>query len=62
MRFMRLREVLKETGKSRSRLYDEVKSGEFPKPVKIGKHAVAWLENEVTAWQRARIAERDKAA
>lgn len=62
MRFMRLREVLKETGKSRSRLYDEVKKGEFPKPVKIGKHAVAWLETEISNWQRDRIADRDKAA
>ncbi len=61
MQFMRLKEVMQQTGKSRSRLYDEVKKGEFPRPVKIGKHAVAWLEDEITAWQRARIADRDAA-
>ena len=34
----------------------------FPKPVRIGDNGVAWIEDEVTAWQKARIAERDVAA
>lgn len=26
----------------------------FPKPVRLGKRAVAWLESEVDAWQENR--------
>lgn len=31
----------------------------FPKPVKIGKRAVAWVESEIDAWQQEKIAERE---
>jgi prophage regulatory protein len=33
----------------------------FPKPIRLGVRSVGWLETEITAWQRARVAERDKA-
>jgi predicted DNA-binding transcriptional regulator AlpA len=32
----------------------------FPRRVRISEHRVAWRESEVIAWQKARIAERDK--
>ncbi|RIK92087.1 MAG: transcriptional regulator [Proteobacteria bacterium] len=60
-RFIRFREVLATTGRSKSRLYDDMKAGKFPKPVKIGANAVAWDADEIAAWQRARLAERDAA-
>lgn len=34
-------------------------AGRFPKRVRLGEHRVAWVEEEVTAWINARIAERD---
>ena len=34
---------------------------DFPKPIKIGKRAVAWVESEVQAYQQALIAKRDQA-
>jgi prophage regulatory protein len=58
----RRREVEKVTGLSRSTLYEEIAEGRFPKPINIGTRAVAWLETEVEAWQKARIAERDAKA
>lgn len=57
-RFLRIRDVLAITGRSRTRLYEDIKKGNFPKPVKIGPGAVAWSEAEVSAWQAARLAER----
>ena len=32
----------------------------FPKPVRIGKNSIAFVEAEVEAWQQARIHERDE--
>lgn len=61
-RFLRQKEVVSATGLPAPTLYDFMKSGQFPKPVKIGPRRVAWLESEVTAWKIARIAERDGTA
>ena len=54
-RLLRLPDVLSLTGLSRSRLYADPS---FPKSVKIGERAVAWVEDEVRDWIDARIAER----
>lgn len=54
-----MRELRTAVGLSRSAIYDLVKAGQFPPPVKLGRQASAWPESEVSAWQRARIAERD---
>jgi prophage regulatory protein len=45
--------------KSREQLDGLVNDGEFPKPIKIGKRAVAWLDAELQQWLKQRIAERD---
>jgi prophage regulatory protein len=55
MRLIRLPEVLKKTGLSRSRLYADVS---FPQRVKLGTRGVAWVESEVEDWIAARIADR----
>ena len=34
-------------------------AGRFPRPVKIGPRAVAWVESEIDDWLRQRIADRD---
>ncbi|WP_093740815.1 helix-turn-helix transcriptional regulator [Sulfitobacter delicatus] len=38
------------TGLSRSSLYSMVDAGDFPRPIRIGKRAVAWPESAVAAW------------
>jgi prophage regulatory protein len=38
------------TGLSRSSIYDMMDRGEFPRPVRIGKRAVAWPENAISEW------------
>jgi prophage regulatory protein len=47
------------TGLKRSSIYAGMEAGTFPKAVPLGEKAVGWLESEIEAWQKARIAERD---
>lgn len=54
--FLRLKEVIQRTGKSRSSIYAAVKIGKFPKPVRIGARSVAWDSSEIEAWQDSCIA------
>ncbi len=62
MRLLRIREVMTRTGRTRSRIYDDIANGEFPKPVKIGGQAIAFVETEIDAWIAAKIAARDRVA
>lgn len=47
-----------KTGLSRSTIYEKIKNGTFPKPIKLGPRAVGWLETEIDAWLEERLAER----
>lgn len=52
-------EVLKRVPFSKPTLHRKVKEGTFPAPVKIGARAVAWVSEEIDAWERQLIAKRD---
>jgi prophage regulatory protein len=45
-------------GLQRSAIYDAVRRGTFPQPVKLGARCVAWISSEIDAYIAARIAER----
>ena len=55
---LRLPEVVRRTGLSRSYLYHEMKHDRFPKPVKITQRTSAWVDSEVQEWIENRIADR----
>ncbi len=38
------------TGLSRSSIYDMMDRGEFPRPVRMGRRAVAWPESVIQEW------------
>jgi prophage regulatory protein len=57
--FERLPSVKHRTGLSRAAIYRRVAAGTFPRPVKVGERASAWLESEVTAWIMNCVASRD---
>ena len=57
-RFLRLSDVKKRTGLSRSTIYLNISNGTFPKNINLGLRCVAWLESEIEAWMQARIQER----
>jgi prophage regulatory protein len=49
-KLLRLPAVKSLTGFSRSSIYLKISEGSFPKPIFIGKRAVAWIESEVCDW------------
>ena len=42
------------TGLSRSTIYEMMERGDFPRPVRIGRRAVAWRDSDLAAWQAVR--------
>jgi prophage regulatory protein len=61
IRFIRLKEVMAICGKSRSSVYDAIKRGAFPRPVKLQGRSAAWIKSEVEQWavQCIRTSRRD---
>jgi prophage regulatory protein len=55
LRLIRLKEVLAICGKSRSSVYEAIKKGEFPSPVKLRGRSSAWIKSEVLQWAEACI-------
>lgn len=51
------KEVERITSMSRSRIYQLMKDGTFPRPISLGKMSVAWVQSEIYQWVAARIAE-----
>lgn len=59
-RFLTRAEVERRVGLRRSAIYRRMREGRFPQPVHdIDSATVWWLESEIEAWQRARIAARE---
>lgn len=61
-RFVRLAEVCRTSGLSRSQIYRLEAAGHFPKRVKLGLSASAWIESEVLQWCVDRVAASRMAA
>lgn len=57
-RILRLPHVKAASGLGRTKIYDLMKEGRFPKARRIaGAHAVGWDSLEVEAWVAAQLAE-----
>ena len=54
-RVLRLKNVCDRTGLSRSSIYLKMSQNEFPKPIRLGKRSVGWLEADIQVWIAARI-------
>lgn len=52
-RLLRRREVQTLTTLSKSTLYAKIKDGSFPRPLSLGKQAVAWRASDIEAWIQA---------
>ena len=53
--FIKIAEVRKMTGLSTSTIYERMLAKQFPRQVKLGPRAVAWVKSEVQAWVKDRI-------
>ncbi|MBL8225227.1 MAG: AlpA family transcriptional regulator [Chromatiales bacterium] len=57
MTLLRLPEVSRRTGLSRSSIYDRIKRGTFPPPIRLDYRLSAWVGAEIDQWIARRIAE-----
>jgi prophage regulatory protein len=53
---------MKGIGYTRRHLRDLCAEGKFPKPVQLSEARIAWIEDEVDAWQAAKAAARTEPA
>jgi prophage regulatory protein len=60
-RIVRRRELPQFVGLQKTQIDELIKRGEFPKPISLSDNgrAVGWVEDELAAWQRQRLAKRD---
>jgi prophage regulatory protein len=58
---LRLPEVSKRVSLGRTKIYDLIKLGRFPRPVKAGG-ASAWVDMEITQWIQSLMSARDEVA
>ena len=54
-RLLRLPDVIEKVGLGKSSIYDGVRQGTFPAPVKLSRRAVCWPASAVDAWIADRI-------
>ncbi|MDH5548082.1 MAG: AlpA family transcriptional regulator [Gammaproteobacteria bacterium] len=47
---LRLPDVVRRTGMSKSTIYMMVGEGSFPAPIKLSHRAIGWRESEIDSW------------
>ncbi|MFJ5180149.1 helix-turn-helix transcriptional regulator [Pseudomonas fulva] len=66
LRILRIRQLRECIGLSRSTIYDRLNpmspryDSTFPRPIKLGKFAVGWVEEDICRWIEFRIEEARK--
>lgn len=51
---LRINDVVKITSMSNSTIYELIKSHDFPRPKRLGKRAVGWLQDDIEDWINTR--------
>lgn len=59
VRLIKMPEVMSRTGNGKAWIYRLISQGRFPRTVKVGARAIAFVESEVDEWISRRIEERD---
>ena len=57
---IRRREVEARIGLAGSTIYAMMADGKFPRPVKIGRRAVGWIEEDINNWLRNKITQQSE--
>lgn len=52
---LRLRDVIRQTGLSRSTIYLRISNKEFPQPISLGGRSVGWLQHDIDEWVLEKI-------
>ena len=53
-RILRIRDVVAETGLSRTTIWRLARNGEFPAALQLSERAIGWKADEVRAWVESR--------
>jgi len=53
---LRLPDVIARVGLRRTAIYDGVRLGTFPAPIRLGRRCVAWPSDAVDLWVKEQIA------
>lgn len=53
--FLRLADVQRAVGLSRSAIYERIANGSFPSPIPLDGRAVGWLSSDVRRWMTGLI-------
>jgi prophage regulatory protein len=56
-RFLRLPEVIAQSGLSRSNIYNQMTAGRFPLNKKLGDRISVWLSSDIDDWKQSQIDE-----
>lgn len=59
VRLIKMPEVMRRTGNGKTWIYRLIPQDRFPRLVKVGSRAIAFVESEVDDWISQRIEERD---
>lgn len=49
-RLLKLDEVRRKIGMGATWIYDRIRKGEFPRPLKLSERCVRWRERDINAW------------
>ncbi len=52
---LRLPDVIKQTGLSRSSIYLRITNHEFPESISLGGRSVGWLQQDIDEWVLEKI-------
>jgi prophage regulatory protein len=51
---IRMPQLIEKTRISRAHIYALLSRGEFPRPIRLGRRAVGWREDDIEAWLASR--------
>ena len=58
-KLLKLFQVAEQLNVCKSQVYNLVKQGYLPKPIKIGKRGSGWLQSDIDSWFKSKIEERE---
>lgn len=54
MQVLKMKDVIKKTGRSRASIYRAIKDGTFVTPISLGSSAIGFLAEEIEQWIASR--------
>ena len=55
IKLMKMSAVIDQTGYGKSRIYELMKEGTFPRPLKLSTHKVLWRSDQIQTWIKDQI-------